>query len=213
LEVGRLTCWGQNGYTGPLGYGYESHVGDTESPAQAGYVNVGGDVEAVAPGFGHTCAILAGGAVRCWGNHLRIGIPGNEEDIGDDEEPTSIGNTNIGGPAREIIAGDSFSCALREDDEVLCWGGWTSGKLGYGTPDDNVGNDETPAEQGPVPLGGPVRFLSRGSGGREHSCAMLQSGEVRCWGDNGSGQLGLRHLEDVGDDETPDSEDPVLILD
>ena len=213
LEAGRLTCWGQNGAYGELGYGYESHVGDTETPAQAGYVNVGGNVEAVAPGFGHTCAILEGGAVRCWGYHFNLGIPGNDNDIGDSEEPISVGTIDIGGVARQLVAGDGFTCAVREADEVGCWGSGPTAKLGYGSADDAVGDDETPAEQGPVLIGGPAAELSTGGGDRRHSCVLLQSGDVRCWGDNGSGQLGLRHLEDVGDDETPASEEPVQILD
>ena len=113
----------------------------------------------------------------------------------------------------ELVAGESFSCALKDDREVVCWGGATDGKLGYGTSDDNVGDDETPAQQGAVMLGGQVAKISSGAGARTHSCALLESGEVRCWGENGRAQLGLGHLDDVGDTETPDSEEPVQILD
>lgn len=213
LEGGLLRCWGQNGTAGKLGYGYESNVGDTETPVDAGYVNAGGDVIAVAPGWDHTCAILDGGSVRCWGSHLRLGIPGNDNDIGDSEEPASSGTTDVGGPARQVVAGEYFTCIARGDDQVVCWGGANSGQLGYAMPGDNVGDDETPAQQGPVMLGGAVDRLSTGTGNRNHSCALLQSGDVRCWGENGTAQLGLRHLEDIGDNETPASQDPVQVLD
>jgi alpha-tubulin suppressor-like RCC1 family protein len=210
LEGGLVRCWGQNGITGKLGYGHEENIGDTETPASAGYVDVGGEVISVAPGAEHTCALMQGGAVRCWGGHGLLGIPDNDNDVGDDEDPSSIGTTDVGGAVRQLVAGASFTCAVREDGNVVCWGG--GAELGYGT-DESVGDDETPAQQGPVPLGGITSSLSAGGALRQHSCAWLDSGDVRCWGRNYEGQLGLRHLEDIGDDETPDSQDPVEILD
>ena len=62
-------------------------------------------------------------------------------------------------------------------------------------------------------LGGDVEMLSIGGASREHSCAMLVSGEVHCWGANSGAQLGLGHTEDVGDDEEPDAEEQVRIID
>jgi hypothetical protein len=38
-----------------------------------------------------------------------------------------------------------------------------------------------------------------------HTCARLGTGEVRCWGDAGFGQLGYANTVDIGDDETPAS--------
>jgi alpha-tubulin suppressor-like RCC1 family protein len=212
LQGGLVRCWGIN-LSGELGYGHEEPVGDDETPAQEGYVNVGGDVVAIAPGFDHTCAMLEGGGVRCWGLAPRLGIPGNSNDVGDTEDPATSGTTDIGGTAMQLVAGESFTCAVRADRTVVCWGGAGSGKIGYGTGDDNVGDDETPAEQGPVAVGGQVAKISSGGGRRNHSCVLLDSGDVRCWGENGRAQLGLGHLDDVGDNETPDSQDPVQILD
>ena len=42
-------------------------IGDSETPASAGDVDVGGVVVQLAAGYQHTCAVLDDGAVRCWG--------------------------------------------------------------------------------------------------------------------------------------------------
>ena len=43
------------------------------------------------------------------------------------------------------------------------------------------------------------------SAGGAHTCAVLDNGKLRCWGNGGSGQLGRGNTEDVGDNETPGS--------
>ncbi len=76
------------------------------------------------------------------------------------------------------------------------------GALGYGNT-DNVGDDETVASAGYVPICGPdfpgnlaerkekqCRAVQVSAGGR-HTCALLESGRVRCWGRNAEGQLGV----------------------
>lgn len=212
LEAGGVRCWGVD-VSGRLGYGVPGNVGDNETPAEAGFVNVGGGAESVAAGSTGACVVLTGGAVRCWGGVAGLGIPGSSEPIGDDEEPAAIDPVDIGGAARAIATGVSFTCAVLENDDLICWGNGAVGHLGYGSEDD-VGDDETPAEVGAVMIGGPVEALSIGGDNRSHSCALLTSGAVRCWGTNTAGKLGLGSMIDaVGDDETPASKDPVQILD
>jgi alpha-tubulin suppressor-like RCC1 family protein len=213
LEGGGLRCWGVNTY-GRLGYGTSGNVGDNETPAEAGFVNVGGGVESVAVGDQNACVVLTEGTVRCWGNRVGLGVPGTSEPIGDDEDPVAIDPVDVGGDVRDITTGQAFACAVLETDNVTCWGGSSFGQLGYGS-EEQVGDDETPAEAGAVMLGGAVANVSTGGGSsRIHSCALLTSGDVRCWGYNDNGQLGLGSMIDaVGDNETPDSQDPVQILD
>lgn len=52
----------------------------------------------VAAGAGHTCAVLQGGDVRCWGygKYGQLGY-GNPETIGDDEPPSAAGLVSVGG--------------------------------------------------------------------------------------------------------------------
>ena len=48
-----------------------------------------------------------------------------------------------------LEAGDFHTCALLEDNELLCWGLNNYGQLGYGHT-QNIGDDETPREAGRV---------------------------------------------------------------
>lgn len=212
LETGGLRCWGVN-TSGRLGYGVPGNVGDTETPADAGFVNVGGGAKLVATGDTDACVVLTDGSVRCWGAVVGLGLPGSAEPIGDDEEPAIVGPVDVGGSVTAISNGNNYTCALTESHDLTCWGNGVFGKLGYAS-EETVGDNETPAEAGTVMLGGDVESLSVGGNNRSHTCALLGSGEVRCWGYNGDGQLGLGfEIEAVGDDETPASKDPVQILD
>ena len=160
----------------------------------------------------HTCAVSAGGSVRCWGfngdGELGYSAP---IAIGDDEAPASIAPVDVGAgrTATAISAGDFHTCALLDDRSVRCWGFGGDGRLGYGST--RAVSD--PASAGPVDLG-PGRAAKAISAGGAHTCAILDDGSVRCWGYGGGGvpgggQLGYGDNENVGDDETPGSVEPV----
>ena len=207
LDNGKLRCWGA-GSSGQLGYGNTTTIGDDEAPMSAGDVPVGGAVIAQATGIGHTCAIIANGAIRCWGSGSsgQLGY-GNVEAIGNDETPSSAGNVPaipMGLPPTTkatALALGFMSCALYEGGEVLCWGGGFSGALGQGTT-ENIGDDEFPATYPAIDLPDPALSISAGD---RHVCALLESQEVYCWGRNGNGQLGYGHTDNIGDDESPAS--------
>jgi hypothetical protein len=162
--------------------------------------------------------VLDAGTVRCWGFNLegRLGY-GNTDAIGDDEAPASAGPVDLDpgpglGSAKAISAGGFHTCALLEEGTVRCWGAGGFGRLGYGNV-DNIGRtpDTTPEKVGPVDLEpgpgtGTAKAISAGFG---YTCAILENGTVRCWGANGSGQLGYGNTRNIGDDETPDSVTPV----
>jgi alpha-tubulin suppressor-like RCC1 family protein len=199
LQSGAVRCFG-DGADGELGYGNLSSIGDDETPATAGNVDVGGFVVQVALGFSHTCALLDSGRVRCWGRGS-AGRPGygNTNNIGDDETPASAGDVDLGGKAVQIVAGTLHTCALLDTGKVRCWGSGGDGALGYGNTND-IGDDETPASAGDVDVGGPVIQLAAGDGA---TCALLAGDTVRCWGSSVHGRLGYGNTRTIGDDETP----------
>jgi alpha-tubulin suppressor-like RCC1 family protein len=202
LETGAVRCWGANAY-GTLGYPSTtgSWIGDNETPASMGDVDVGGRVVQVSTGGIHTCALLDSGAVRCWGNNEygQLGYA-NTTNIGDDEPAGAGGDVVLGAAAIQIAASGNITCALLATGSVRCWGYGGDGGLGYGNA-NNIGDNETPASAGDVPLGGRAVQVSVGS----VSCALLESGNVRCWGFGLYGFLGYGNTNNVGDDDTPAS--------
>jgi alpha-tubulin suppressor-like RCC1 family protein len=211
LDTGQVRCWGY-GIDGQLGYGNTDNVGDNETPGSVGPVNLGADRTAVAISAGdfHTCAILDTHQVRCWGDGAdgRLGY-GNTNNVGDNETPDSVGPVDLG-PGRTAIAisaGGAHTCVILDTGQVRCWGSGSDGQLGYGNA-NSIGDDETPGSVGPVDLG-PGRTAVAISAGRLHTCVILDTGAVRCWGSSASGQLGYGNTNSVGDNETPGSVGPV----
>ena len=199
LDTGAVRCWGSGGFSN-LGYGNTGNIGDDETPASVGDVDVGGTVTQIAAGTFHTCALLDTGAVRCWGfgTKGRLGYA-TTTPIGDDEPPATAGDVDVGGTVVQIVAGEEHTCALLDTGAVRCWGVGANGRLGYGNTND-IGDDETPAAAGDVDVGGAVVQIDAGV---FHTCALLDTGAVRCWGAGGSGRLGYGNSITIGDDETP----------
>ena len=84
---------------------------------------------------------------------------------------------------------------------MKCWGEGDYGRLGYGDNDDSRWYE--PGEMGdnlPAVDLGTGRTATAISAGRFHTCAVLDNGSVKCWGDGSSGQLGLGDTKDRGDD-------------
>jgi len=126
----------------------------------------------VAAGVVHICLLNIKGEVLCWPSW----------------EPEAAENFfeayHVAGLSDDVTAiaiGAYHSCALMRTGEVQCWGQNGYGQLGNGTTEDST----TPISvQG---LSGPVVQLAAGYA---HTCALLDAGEVQCWGQNTSGQLG-----------------------
>ncbi|GAA3221377.1 hypothetical protein GCM10010468_46470 [Actinocorallia longicatena] len=216
-DDGAVRCWGDNAL-GQLGHGDNGTVskdviGDNETPASADAVYLNGTAASrVSAGAYHTCVILVDGEVACWGQNV-YGILGsgaqdvNNAAIGDYEAPATT-RVYLGAnrTAKAIAAGGDHTCVITDRDKVMCWGENRNGELGYGNEFD-IGDDlgETPADAGIVDLG-TGRSARSIAAGLSHTCALMDNGNVFCWGDNSYGQLGSPDLtDDIGDEsgETP----------
>ncbi len=174
--TGTVMCWGSDTY-GQLGYGSIAADGSRLSPVA---VNGLTDVIDIAVGNSHTCALLSGGTVKCWGFNVS-GQLGNGTNV-NSAEPVLV--DDLSGVV-QIDAGADHTCAIKSDTSVKCWGSNGYGQLGDGTT----------TATSPVPVG--VYGLSTAtqvSAGDFHTCARLSGGSLRCWGNNGNGQLGNNSL-------------------
>ncbi|WAS96609.1 RCC1 domain-containing protein [Nannocystis punicea] len=161
------------------------------------------EVEAVVTGLVHTCALLSGGAVKCWGGGPLLGL-GTTDNRGD--EPGEMGaalptvDLGAGNRSAALATAGTATCSLLTDRTLRCWGFDESGTLGRGSFDFTIGDE--PGEMGaalpPVDLGKKTLVSAVGAG-QLHFCALSTSGAVKCWGRNLEGQLGLGDTESRGD--------------
>jgi cysteine-rich repeat protein len=153
LSTGDVICWGA-GSLGQLGQGNNLNWGDgpAETPAALTPIQLGEDALALAAGYLHTCALLYGGQVRCWGSadSGQLGN-GDEEFVGLANVPSDRPPVTLPGPVISIAAGAAHTCVVFEDHKVSCWGSNEYGQLGYGHT-EGIGDDELPMTAGFVPL-------------------------------------------------------------
>ena len=103
----------------------------------------------------------------------------------------------------------NHTCARRVSGELKCWGLNSSGQLGLG---DVQNRGDTPNDMGtklpPVNLG-IGRSTVQVVAGTDHTCARLDNLQVKCWGDNSFGELGIGSTTAIGDGPNEMDEDRV----
>lgn len=206
LEHGGVKCWGDNEY-GQLGIGDDVLRGS--DPADMGdalpAVDLGTNLYAVdvATGLRHTCAVLSNNRVKCWGEGgARLGLGDTQtrgtdpSHMGDDLPLVNLGSGRI---VTQLSVGAEHACALLDDDSLKCWGSNGSGQLGQG---DTTARGSTWGSMGDslnsVDVGA-EHTAREVSSGFDYTCAVLDGGELKCWGYNAEGQLGLGDTDNRGD--------------
>jgi CSLREA domain-containing protein len=176
-ESGGVKCWGNN-VSGQLGDGTQA------GHSLPRYVNgLTNGVTAVTSGQWHTCAIMSGGGVKCWGWNAY-------GQLGDGTTISKLMPVDVSDLANGVVgitAGHGFTCALMESGEVKCWGRNDNGELGDGTTTNRLT---------PVSVTGLTESVQSLTSGFGHVCALTVSGAVKCWGRGTSGQLGNGALTD-----------------
>ena len=217
--------------TTPDGVAYPQTLHARLQNGSDAYVDLLAPVSRVSIGGGHTCAVLVDGRVQCFGRNdwgqrgllfvvdnvpptiglteaQRFTNPGGDSAMGWTEVPNDFGAVKLpsGTFVIDISCGAGHTCALTSTGEVVCWGKGgvglgiaRSGWLGYGSPDSVGDSPERPINQ-TVQLSGRAVGISAGI---FHTCAVLHTGQVQCWGEGVRGELGLGNVKSVGDDETP----------
>ncbi|MBI2522737.1 MAG: PKD domain-containing protein [Bdellovibrio sp.] len=190
---GKVKCWGDNRF-GQLGYGNTTTLGIAQTPANIGFVDVGGPVKSLALGRSHTCALLTNGAVRCWGDNsygkLGYGHPIYKEVSGG-------GDPTICDPMNPMCLPPPPCDPIMNP---LCLPGGGGGPIFVQVSADTIGSVEYPSVAGDVVLHEAATQIIAGN---SHTCALLSSGRVKCWGFAGEGQLGSDSSANIGDDEDP----------
>ena len=171
--AGAVKCWGFNASVRPI------------NPANL-YLNTPQDVPELStgvvtvapPGF-RFCALTTSGGVKCLGN-----------------DPTQDAFIFSNGVS-SISVGADLTCVLTIANGVKCWGRNESGQLGQGFVGVGAGVildpivSPFPASAVPLDVMGLTSGISAIAVGAFHVCALTTSGGVKCWGANGTGQLGI----------------------
>ncbi len=160
-DSGAVQCWGLNG-SGQLGNGTL-----TTSKTPVAVTGLSSNVTAISAGGSETCALLNTGGVKCWGI-----IGGNT--------PTDISGLTSG--VAVIAVGAYHVCAVLSTGAAKCWGDNTFAQLGNGLSGTST--------MIPVDVSGLSSGVSTIAAGTYHTCALLHSGGIKCWGGNSYGEIG-----------------------
>ena len=207
LDNGKVKCWGDGSF-GNLGLLNTYNRGD--SPDSMGdrlpYVDIGTGHTAkqIRTGRNFVCALLENDTVKCWGGN-EYGQLGQGHTLNLGDELGEMGDTlptlDFGTRRVQSIAASIYgACAIFDSGNVTCWGLNNQGMLGQGHT-RKLGDDANE-------MGAALTNINLGSGhtakaiyiSYPNACAILDDDSIKCWGGNGSGQLGYGDTRNRGDD-------------
>jgi alpha-tubulin suppressor-like RCC1 family protein len=214
---GSAYCWGASapinasgGTTSPTLMSFKGPISALASGGGTYYsLNVAGPF---------VCAIGSAGSVQCSGANVvgQLGNPtssfpgvcgcyGTQETLGTNGQGTAFPVSGLNSSVVALAAGSDFACALSNDGAVACWGDDEGGQLGPNPyvvtsllpclPSFCMGDLPCSSAQfhvcssSPVWVQGITTATAIAAGG-SFGCALLQDGNIDCWGDNTEGELG-----------------------
>ena len=159
-----VTCWGPDQSENP--YGARPDGKPFAVQGLSGVVDL-------SVATSHTCAIVDGGDVYCFGSNYF----GELGDGTTNNAKAAVKARGVSG-VKAIATGEEMTCAVVADGSASCWGMNDVGQLGRGTSDKLVNSDPMPV----LGLDGPVASIDASSEAGV-ACALLESGTTKCWGD------------------------------
>lgn len=174
LTTGKnVKCWGEN-YSGQLGIGVAG--GDKHIPVDVYGLTSG--VATMALGYRHTCAVTTSASAKCWGNNDYGQLGDNTSGF---DRRIAVDVVGLSSGVAVLTAGGDHTCAATTNGITQCWGDNYFGELGDGTTE----NRHTPVDVIGLSTG-----VSALTAGKDYTCALTNSGGVKCWGANYGGELG-----------------------
>jgi hypothetical protein len=175
-----LCALGTNGTVVCEGSNSGGELGLSNTSEQDGLVTAEvSDVVELDLGADYALARRADGTVRCWGDRDTF-----QYFLCLTPNPTAPRELDLGQPALEVSAGGSHACAVLADRTLVCWGSnWRSAVSSSSQdtlPLTPILLDGQPFR---VPASKPAGF-KRVVAGESQTCAVHESGQVYCWGDN-----------------------------
>ena len=200
---GGVKCWGGNQF-GELGDPTATPGGFSGTPSVV--PNLTSSVKAVSAGAEVTCAVNGDSGALCWGHNQSCQL--GDSTRTDRYAPTDVIGLGAGSVAvvatgwgkstgRDVSGFFAHTCALTSTGGAKCWGDNFYGQLG----NNSDGSDGTRCS--PVDVTGLNSGVRAIAVGGEFTCALTNSGGVKCWGLNDVGQLGTGAVPDSKSHSTP----------
>jgi alpha-tubulin suppressor-like RCC1 family protein len=199
FEHGGMTCWGNND-AGQLGDGtLTRRDAAVDVCADETCAAALGSVTAIAAAGDHTCALLEGGFVRCWGRNGHASLTDSRICSPNCMTPAEVcleyaeaaappGCVEPLDGVGALAIGNDFQCALR-DGRVLCWGDHDLGQLGSGNACGTAICTEPFEVCADAGCTASLDGVTAIAAGAAHAC-VLASGAMKCWGRNDDAELG-----------------------
>lgn len=184
IARGNAVCWGSNdrGQLGGL-----TRLDHSATPIQVSMADGSGaldNLQSIALGSRHACALKQNGEVYCWGRN-RHGQMGNGQ-VMNFELYSARPVPFDAGQNAAITLGEMHGCMTRTDGSVACWGINDRGQSGSPKGNDWL-SSPTPETVSGLPFAALAVFSGPTSA---HSCALLEDTTAYCWGANSASQLG-----------------------